>query len=146
MIVAAAGLTSDVHGLRNVLGEVGDELDGVGTFRLGGVETAELGLLDAPLERLRLIGDGGNDTAIRRAVAVEVEVAEGGRIVSSVDPVPGVGVSSLRLAAMSVGPGGDAAQAAPRFRFEDLANDLLGLWREELLCSVSNLLVNYDKM
>lgn len=64
VVVAAACLTSDVHGLRNVLREVRDELDGVGALGFGGVETSELGFLDAALECLRLVGNGRNNAAI----------------------------------------------------------------------------------
>lgn len=142
-VVAAARDARDVHGLGDVLGEVGDVLEGVGAVDVGAVaEAAELGVADAALEDLCLVGEGADDAAALGAVAVEVEVAQRGRLVGRVDPVPGRRVAALVGAAVLVGPGGDAAQAALRLGLEDLADDLLRLGREELLAGVADLLVH----
>lgn len=145
--VAAARDARDVHGLSNVLGKVGDILDSLGALcGLGAVAAGELAHLcvaHTALEDLRLVGEGADDAAALGAVAVEVDVAELGRVVGAVDPVPVCRVAALAGAAVLIGPGGDAAEAAAGLGLEELGEDLLGLGLEELFRGVADLLVDW---
>lgn len=143
MVVSTTSLASDMHRLSNVLSEVGDELDSIGALCVSCVPAAKLGVLDAALEGLGLIGEGRDDTAVSSAIPVQVEVAELWRIIGAVDPMPGGGVTTLWLSTMLVRPCSDATKAALSFRLKNAADDLLGFWREELFRRIADLVMNY---
>jgi hypothetical protein len=130
--------------LGDVLGEVGDELDGVGAAGVGTIVAAKLDILDAALQSLCLVGESRDNATTGSAVTVEVQVAEFGRLIGAVDPVPGGRVTAFRLATVRICPCGDAAETTLSLGLENLANDLLGLGGEELLGSETDLVVNCE--
>jgi len=140
--VPAGSDAADVEGLRDVHGEVRDELDGVGAGLVLAVpDLARLGLGDAALEDLGLVREGANDAALEAVVAVRVDVAVGGRVIGRVDVVPRLGVRALRRLAVPVRPGADAAQATLILGLEQLREDDPSKRCQELLGCVGDLLV-----
>lgn len=126
------------------MGEVCDELDSIGATGVGTIVTTKLDILDAALQSLGLVGESRDDASTGSAVTVKVQVAELGRIIGAVDPVPGRGVTAFRLTTVRVCPCGDTAETTLSLGLEDLADDLLGLWGEEPLCSEADLVVNCE--
>lgn len=111
--------TADVKRLCHVHGEMGDELDGVGARRVLAVpDLADLGVANAALEDLGLVGDGADDASFQGIVAVRVDITVGWRVVGRVDVMPCVGIFALVGLAVVVCPSTDATQTALILRLE----------------------------
>jgi hypothetical protein len=140
--VPAGGDAAHVQGLRDVHGEVSDELDGVGAGLVLAVpDLASLGLGDAALQDLGLVRERADDAALEAVVTVRVHVAVGGRVVGRVDVVPRLRVRALGRLPVPVRPGADAAQTTLVLGLQQPREDGPGKRGQKLLGCVGDLLV-----
>lgn len=104
-----------------------------------------LDVLDTALQHLRLVRQCAHDAAFLGAVAVKVNIAKGGWLISWVDVVPGFGVSAFSRLAVGICPCTNATKGAFGVGFEELLDNGFGPGRKELIRYVRDLLVNCEK-
>lgn len=104
---------TDMQRLRNIAGEVRNELDGICT---SGIRTtlqlSNFGVLDTSLQNLGLVGERTDDATALRTITVVMDVAEAWRLIRGVNPVPARRVSPLRSIPIGVCPCTHASEAA----------------------------------
>lgn len=141
--VAALANVRGVQRLCEIADEMGHKLERVGAVDVGAVgDLALLCAVDAVSQDHRLVGDGGHDAAALGAVTVVERVANCGRLVVTVDPVPLHRICALWRTTVRICPCCCTTDGARVGGIQDALHDFCCLMTEKTFSHEANLVVD----